>query len=106
MKTLIKRLKLGVLLAGIIILTSCENTSNLVSVAGITAIQHTFPSLAIKATKYTGSKISNYLKNSYPVKKEIGKSGKNTSKAGHNRKVMPISIGVAGGARLVSSTGH
>ena len=106
MKTLIMKLKLGVLLAGIIILTSCENTSTLVSVAGINAIHHTIPSLAIKATKYTGNKISNYLKNSYPVKKEIGKSGSNKGKASHSRKVMPISIGNAGGARLVSSTGH
>lgn len=103
METLIKKLKLGILLAGLVILTSCDNTSILVSTAGINAIHHTIPSLAIRATKYSGNKISKYLKNSSPVKKRISTPGKNEQKASRNRKALPISIGVTGGARLVTS---
>ena len=103
MKTRFMQLKLGVLLTGLVILTSCDYTSTLVSTAGINAIYSTIPSLAIKATKYTGYKISNYLKNPSETKNENGLTAKKIKKAGGNKKVMPISIGIPSGARLVSS---
>jgi len=77
-----------------------------VSTAGINAIHHTIPSLAIKATKYTGITISNYFRKSATTKKEIVTRRQKTEKSSHNRKVLPISIGVSEGARLVSSTGR
>jgi len=103
MKTLIKKLKLGVLLTGLAILTSCGSDINITSVASVNAIYRTLPSLATTATKYTGNKISKYLLKSSAATNRTGSSGKKMEKAGRNRKVMPISIGNAGGARLVSS---
>ena len=103
MKTLIKRLKLGVLLTGLIILTSCDSNLNIGSGASVNAIYRTIPSLAITATKYTGNKISKYIMNSSAAKNKTGLSGKKAEKAGRNVKVLPISIGIVEGAHLVSS---
>jgi len=104
MKTLIKKIKLGVLLTGLAILTSCGSDINITSVASVNAIYRTIPSLAITATKYTGNKISKYFMNSSAAKNVKGSTGKKNGKAGRNQKFMPISIGNAGVARLVSST--
>ena len=104
MKTLIKKLKFGVLLTGIVILTSCRSDIGAVTAAGFNAINRTIPTLAISATKYTGNKISKYFKKASEVKNENELSGKKVEKASRNRNVMPISIGNSGGARLVSST--
>jgi len=103
MKTLIKKLNLGVLLTGLVILTSCGSDISITSATNVNAIYRTIPSLAITATKYTGNKISKYFINSSATKNVTGLSGKKVEKAGPNRKVMPISIGNAGGARLISS---
>ena len=101
MKTLVKKLKLGV--AGLIILTSCGSDATINTEANVNAIYRTIPSLAITATKYTGNKISKYLVNSSAAKNKTGLSDKKKERAGRILKVMPISIGNAGGARLVSS---
>ena len=103
MKTLIKKLKLGVLLTGLVILTSCGSNVSITS-ASTAAIYRTIPSLAITATKYTGNKISKYLMNSSAAKNSTTCSEKTVVTAARNRKVMPISIGMTGKARLVSST--
>jgi hypothetical protein len=103
MKTLIKKLKLGVLFTGLVILTSCGSDISITSAANMNAIYRTIPSMAMTATKYTGNKISKYYMNSSAAKNEKELSGKKIEKVGRNRKVMPISIGNAGGARLVSS---
>ena len=103
MKTLIKKLKLGVLLTGLVILTSCGSNVSITS-ASTAAIYRTIPSLAITATKYTGNKISKYLMNSSAAKNSTTSSEKTVATAARNRKVMPISIGMTGKARLVSST--
>ncbi|HEY3388004.1 MAG TPA: hypothetical protein VGK38_00415 [Prolixibacteraceae bacterium] len=103
MKTLIKKLKLGVLLTGLVILTSCGSDVSITSSTSVNAIYRTIPSLAITATKYTGNKISKYLVNSSAEKSGTALSGKKMDKSGLNRKVMPISIGNAGEVRLVSS---
>lgn len=102
MKTLIKKLNFGILMIGLVILTSCGNNITDVSVSGISMIQRTIPSLAINATKYTGLKISKYFKNSSVVKSENGSTGKKVEKAVHSHKFMPITIGNPG-ACLVSS---
>lgn len=102
MKTQIKKLNFVILLIGLVILTSCSNNITAVSVARINMIQRTIPSLAITATKYTGNKISKYFKNSSASKNKNGATSKKMEKARHNRKLMPITIGVTG-ARLVSS---
>jgi hypothetical protein len=106
MKTLIKKLKLGVLLAGLVILTSCGRNITAISASGIDSIYRTIPSLAITATKYTGIKISKYFKNSSAAKNRSGSSGKKLEKTGPIRKAMPISIGITDSARLVSSNSH
>ena len=103
MKTLIKKMKLGVLLTGLAILTSCGSDVNITAAASMNAIYRTIPTLAITATKYTGNKISKYLVNSSAAKSKTGLSDKKKERAGRSLKVMPISIGNAGGARLVSS---
>jgi len=102
MKPLIKKFNFGILLIGLVILTSCDNNITAISVAGINVIQRTIPSLAINATKCTGIKISKYLKNSSVVKSDNGLSGKKVEKTVHSHKFMPITIGVTG-ARMVSS---
>jgi len=103
MKTLIKKMKLGVLLTGLAILTSCGSDVNITSAASMNAIYRTIPSLAITAANYSGNKISKYLLNSSAAKNRTGLSDKKKVRTGRNLKVMPISIGNAGGARLVSS---
>lgn len=105
MKTLIKKLKLGILLTGLVMLTSCDSNNTLLSAAGTIAIHPTIPSMAIKATKYTGNKIAQYFKHSSASKKVNGLSGKKNEKPNGGLSAMPISIGVAEGARLVSSPG-
>ena len=106
MKTLIKKLKTGVLLTGLVILTSCGSNLTMLSVEGINAIHSTIPSLAISATKYTGNKIAKYLKNSSTVKNSKELSDKKAEKPNGNLNVLPISIGATEGARLVSSPGR
>jgi len=103
MKTLIKKLKIGILLTGLIMLASCDSNSIILSASGTRAIYRTIPSLAINATKYTGNKIAQYLKNSSESKKEFGLSLEKGEKPKRSLKAMPISIGIAEGARLVSS---
>lgn len=96
-------MKLGVLLTGLAIFASCGSDVNITSTASVNAIYRTIPSLAITATKYTGNKISKYFVNSSAAKNKAGLSDKKKERLGRNLKVMPISIGNAGGARLVSS---
>lgn len=102
MKTLIKKLKFGVLLTGLVILTSCGRGLPEVAIAGINAINRSFPSMAMTATKYTGNKISYYLMNS-SAKNKKEPSVKKAKKATPSLKGKSISIGGAGGAPLVSS---
>ena len=96
-------MKLGVLLTGLAILTSCGSDVSISSTASVNAFYRTIPSLAITATKYTGNKISKYLMNSSAAKNKTRLSDKKKERAGRSLQVMPISIGNAGGARLVSS---
>ena len=103
MKTLYKKLKLGVLLTGLVILTSCDNNLNNVSVIGMNAIYRSIPTLTITATKYTENRITKYFKKSTTIKTGKSVSGKKVEKAGNNRKILPTSIGIAEGAHLVSS---
>ena len=102
MKTLVKKLRFGVLLTGFVIVTSCGNNFNVVATVGINAFKRTVPVLAVSATKLTGEKISKYFKNSSAEKKDNELTDKKVNKAGRNRRVMPISIGQTG-ARLDSS---
>lgn len=106
MKTLIKKLKLGILLTGLVMLTSCDSGNKLLSVAGTIAIHPTIPSMAINATKYTGNKIAQYFKISSASKKVNGLTGKKVGKSNNSPGALPISIGVAEGARLVPSPGR
>jgi len=106
MKTLIKKLKLGILLTGLVMLNSCDGNYTLLSAAGTMAIHPTIPSMAINATKYTGNKIAQYFKNSSASKKVNGLTVKKAEKPNGSLRAMPISIGVAEGARLVSSPGR
>ena len=104
MKTLIKKLKLGILLTGLVILTSCGSDVTIATGSNVNAIYRTIPTLVLTATKYTGNKISKYLMNSSAAKNSTTCSEKTVVTAARNRKVMPISIGMTGKARLVSST--
>ena len=87
-------------------LTSCDSGYSLLSAAGTIAIPPTIPSMAINATKYTGNKIAQYFKHSSASKKVNGLTGKKTEKSNNSLGALPISIGVAEGARLVSSPGR
>jgi hypothetical protein len=104
MKTLIKKLNLGILMIGLVILASCGRNYTAVSVAGINMVQSTIPSMVTTATKYTGLKISKYFKSSPEVKNENGPIGKKVEKTARSHKFMPITIGNPG-ACLISSNG-
>jgi hypothetical protein len=98
MKTLIKKLKFVVMLAGIIVFTSCVNNPAIVSELGI-QVTH---SLAINVVQSTGNKITRYLRQVFAPQKEGRFIVRKNEKTGRNRMAMPITIGVSG-ARLVSS---
>jgi len=100
MKTPIKKLKLWVLLTGLVFLTSCGSDIRTTYSANINAIYRTIPSLAITATKHTGNKISKYLANSISAQNSNRLSGKKAGNAGRKPNVIPISIGIAGGVSL------
>ena len=103
MKTLIKKLKLGVPLLALVILTSCGSDVTITSVTSVNAIYRSIPTIALNATKYTGSKISKYFMNSSAAKSKTERSDKKMQRSGRNPKVMPISIGNVGETRLVWS---
>ena len=100
MKTLIKKLKLGIPLIALVILTSCGSDVTITSVTSVNAIYRTIPTLALTATKYTGIKISKYFMHSSAAKVKTEMSGKKMQRSGRNLKVMPISIGIVGETRL------
>ena len=102
MKTLIKNLKLGILFTAAVLLVSCGNCQTAVTDLGSNAIHQTIPYMAFTATKFTGNRISEYLRNSSLNKNESNVNVKKQKKAGHSKIVMPITIGVTG-ARLASS---
>ena len=102
MKTLIKKLNIGFLMLGFIVMTSCSNVINIVSPTGFNSIEKTNSSMAITATKYSWGKKTKYVNNSSATEKSNGLSGKKVEKTSRSRKAtMPISIGVAGSVRLV-----
>jgi len=102
MKTLIKKLKFGILFTVVVVLVSCGNCHTLVTELGLNSIHQTVPSLALTATKLTGSKISQYLRNSSVSLNEKNGNVKKQKKARYSKIVMPITIGVTG-ARFVTS---
>ena len=101
MKTLTKKLKLVVLLMGIVILSSCSGRVNVGGTLGISVIYHHIPAMAITVTKYAEHKISGYLNNSSIAKNEKVNSGKKVEKKVSHNKVKPISIGIFREVRLV-----
>jgi hypothetical protein len=100
MKTLIKKLKLGVLLIALAVLTSCGSEVTITSVTSVNAIYRSIPTLALTATKYTGIKISKYFMHSSAAKVKTESSGKKMQSSGRSSKVMPISIGIVGETQL------
>ena len=103
MKTLITKFKFGVLLTGFVILVSCSNIP-MASTIEINAINRTIPAIAVTATKYSGNKISNFLKRPFASKTRKESTGRKNEKINRSHKaVMPITIGITGEARLVSS---
>ena len=101
MKTQIKKLKLVVLLAGLVILSSCSNHIAVGSAFGINVIYRTIPAVAITFTKFSEHKISEYLKSSLLTKNEKVINDKKVEKKSRHPKVKPISIGVSREVRLV-----
>ena len=101
MKTQIKKLKLVVLLAGLVILSSCSNRIAVGSACGINVIYRTIPAVAITFTKFSEHKISEYLKSSLLTKNEKVINDKKVEKKSRHHKVKPISIGVSREVRLV-----
>jgi hypothetical protein len=103
MKKVIKKLKFGVLLAGFIFFSSYGSNATVVSPAGINMVFQTIPSVAKAAVKYAENKLVKYWGNSSQAKNENRLSGKKNDKTISTFKAMPITIGNAGVARLVSS---
>ena len=101
MKTLIEKLKFGVLLTGFIFLASCSNNTARISSIGINAVYCTIPLVAKTVTRYTESKISEYLGGTSGMKNGNGMSGKKIEKSGGKLKAKPVSIGVVREARLI-----
>ena len=101
MEKLIKKLKFWVLLTGVIFLSSCSNHTSRVPSIGINTVCRTIPSMAIRVTRYTESKISGYLMYSSGTQNVTGKTVKKTEKTSGNLKSKPVSIGIAREARLI-----
>ncbi len=101
MKTVVRKLKLGVLLAGLVILSSCSNTLTVGSSLGINVIYRAIPAVTTKVTKYSEQKIAEYLNRSSLSSKGRSITEKKVEKAGGNHKTKPISISVSREARLV-----
>lgn len=100
MKTLTKKLKLGVVLTVLVLLSSCGNNASVVSAIGINAFYNTIPSVAVKATKFTENKISEYLKGTFAAKNGKVITGKKVEKSGSSIKAKPVSIGIFRKVRL------
>jgi len=100
MKTVIKKLKMGVLLTGLVLLASCGDNATVGSALGINVIYRTIPAVAKTVTKYSEDKISEYLKNS-SAGKGNKLSEKKVEKTGGTHKTKPISISVSREATLV-----
>ncbi len=96
MKTLILKLKLGVVLTGFIVLASCGINSTLLTATGIRVIYQTLPYYDIKAAKSAGEN-----KQISPAWHK--KDGLANEKADQSFKARSISIGITEKARLVSS---
>ena len=98
MKTAQKNLKIGVLFSMLVILYSCNNITAS-STIGINLVDHAIPAIAIKLTKYSETKIGEYMKRSTITEKGI--KVKKVAKPTENPKIKPISISVYREARLV-----
>jgi len=101
MKTVIMKLKLGVLLVGLVMLSSCGDTLTVGSKLGISVIYRAIPAVSTGVTKYSEQKIAEYLKRSSLSRKGGSISEKKVEKTGGNHKTKPISISVSREARLV-----
>ena len=101
MKTVMMKLRLGVLLTGLVILASCSNPAAVGSSAGINVIYRAIPVLAKTVTNYSEQKIAEYLKSSSITGKGTSTNGKKIEKTGGNQKTKPISISISRDARLV-----
>ena len=101
MKTTINKLKLVILLAGLVILSSCSNRTAIGTTLGIRVICRSLPDVAETATQYSKQKITEYLKNSSVAKNAKVTTGKNVEKKNSTPKIKPVSIGVARDVRLV-----
>ena len=101
MKTVIKKLKLGVLLTALAIFSSCSNSATVGSSLGISIIYHTIPTVASTVTKYSEHKISEYFKSSSLCGKGNRITEKKSEKSGSTHKAKPISISVSREATLI-----
>ena len=101
MKTVIKKLKLVILLVGVVILSSCNNRVVIGTACGIREIYQSIPAVAVTVTQFSEHKISEYLKNSALARNEKMITGKKLEKKGNNRKIKPVSIGIVREVRLV-----
>lgn len=100
MKTLIMNVKFGVILTGLIVLTSCGINSTLLSVTGINAINHTLTSWGHRNLKSTATSTHTIIDTDH---RKGMKEKKDVMKTERSFKVMPISIGMTESAPLVSS---
>ncbi|MEI7524155.1 MAG: hypothetical protein WCJ95_07500 [Mariniphaga sp.] len=101
MKKAIRNLNLGVLLTGLVILSSCGNSVKVSSAIGINVVNRTIPALTIKLTRFSEAKIGEFLKSSSLADKGSGTNVKKVEKPIVNPRVKPISISVHRDARLV-----
>ena len=101
MKTAIKKLKLGFLLTGLVIFSSCGNNTAVSSDIGFILLNRTSPAITKTITKYSEIKIAEYLKGTSLVEKRNGVNFKKVEKPAGNPKAKPISISISREARLV-----
>ena len=103
MKTLIRKLEMGVLLTGLVMLYSCDGQDTLGSATlGIKVIYNNIPAVVLKATEYSEHKIADYLKSAPEPKNTKGVTDKKVEKKkNRNPKIKSISIGGGRVARLV-----
>ena len=101
MKTEIRNLKMGVLLTGLAMLSSCNNHAAIESAENIHFVSQTIPAVTMTIVKYSEHKIVEYFNSSSIMEKKSRTTSKKAEKTGSSQKAKSISIGISREARLV-----
>ena len=95
MKTMIEKMKFGVLLTGFVFLFSLGSGTIRLAEVGDSIKFNSEKSVSTKVTKYAQSQIVHYFNNSTSVKNESGSGSRENGQTGSVRIFLPITFGVS-----------